>query len=85
MDPRALDAQQHPQVDGGPARSRLAAVAAQLIARKALNPLEETLPTSPQSLVGPLPALPRLACRVDAAGGGRGGPVQALGGIRVKI
>lgn len=88
MDPRALDAEQHSQVDGGPARSRLATVAAQLIAWKALNPLEETLPTSPQSLIGPLPPLPRLARRVDAAGGGRGCPVQALGciqGQRLKV
>lgn len=72
----ALDAQQHPQVDGGPAGSRLAAVTAQLVAWQALDPLQETLPSSPDP---PLPSLSGLAGRVDAAGGGWGSPVQTLG------
>lgn len=40
VDARALDAQQHSQVDGGPAWWALAAVTAQLIARQALHPLK---------------------------------------------
>lgn len=78
VDPRALDAEQHTQVDGGPARSCLAAVAAQLVAWQALYPLEEALAPSPHSPISPLPSLSGLAGRVDAAGGGRGRPVQAL-------
>lgn len=80
MDPRALDAEQHPQVDGGPARRRLAAVAAQLIAGEALHPLQQALPAGSGAPVGPLSALPGLAGRVDAAGGGRRRPVQTLQG-----
>ena len=81
VDPGALDAQQHPQVDGGPAGGRLAAVRAQVVAGQTLDPLEEALPSPahpsvPDSL--PPSALPGLTGRVDAAGGGRGGAVQAL-------
>lgn len=75
VDPRALDAEQHPEVDGGPAGSRLAAVAAKLIAGEALHPLQEALATSSGALVSPLAALPGLAGRVDAAGGRRRRPV----------
>lgn len=75
VDPRALDAEQHPQVDGGPAGSRLAAVAAKLIAGEALHPLQEALATSSCAPVSPVAALPGLAGRVDAAGGGRCRPV----------
>ena len=81
VDPGALDAQQHPQVDGGPAGGRLAAVRAQVVAGQTLHPLEEALPSPPHPPVPrplPPPALPGLTGRVDAAGGGRGGAVQAL-------
>ena len=81
MDPGALDAQQHPQVDGGPAGGRLAAVRAQVVAGQTLDPLEEALPSPAHTPVPrplPPPALPGLAGRVDAAGGGRGGAVQTL-------
>ena len=56
----------------------MSAVTAQLVARQALHPLEEALPTSPDSPLCPLPSLSGLAGRVDAAGGGRGRPVQTL-------
>lgn len=78
VDPRALDAEQHPQVDGGPAGSRLAAVAAELIAGEALHPLQEAFATSSRTPVNPLAALSGFTGRVDAAGGGRCRPVQAL-------
>lgn len=78
MDPRALYAEEHSQVDGGPAGSRLAAVTAQLVAWQALYPLEEAFPTSPHSPISPLPPLSGLAGRIDAAGGGRGCAVQTL-------
>uniref|UniRef100_A0AAY4CB10 Uncharacterized protein n=1 Tax=Denticeps clupeoides TaxID=299321 RepID=A0AAY4CB10_9TELE len=44
-------------------------VTAPLVPRQGLDPLQDALP--------PGHALPRLAGRVDAAGGRRGGPVQA--------
>lgn len=75
VDPRAFDAEQHPQVDGGPAGSRLATVTAKLIAGEALHPLEEALPASSGPLISPLPPISGLAGGVDAAGGGRCRPV----------
>lgn len=66
----ALDAQQDAQVDGGPARLSLAAVAALLVAGETLDALQDALPSDA--------ALPRLAGRVDAAGGRGGCPVEAL-------
>ena len=71
MDAGALDAQQDAQVDGGPAGVRLAAVAALLVAGQQLDPLQDALPADA--------ALPRLAGRIDAAGGRRGRSVQVLG------
>lgn len=70
MDAGALDAQQDAQVDGGPARVGLAAVAALLVARQTLDPLQDGLPSDA--------AFPRLAGRVDAAGGRRSRSVQTL-------
>lgn len=67
---RALDAQQDAQVDAGPAWIGLTTVAARVITRHTLHPLQHTL--SPDA------ALPRLTGRVDAAGGGRRRPVQTL-------
>lgn len=78
VDPRALDAEQHSQVDGGPAWGRLATVAAQLVSRQALHPLQQTLSPSPTRLLRPLPPVPGLAGRVDATGGRRSCPVQTL-------
>lgn len=78
VDPWALDAEQHSQVDGGPARGQLTTVTAQLVAWQALHPLEEAFSTSPNTPISPLPPLSGLAGRVDAAGGGRGCPVQTL-------
>lgn len=70
VDARALDTQQDAQVDGGPARVGLPAVAAVLVPRLALDPLQDGLPSHA--------ALPRLAGRIDTAGGGRGRSVQML-------
>lgn len=70
VDAGALDAQQYAEVDGGPARVGLAAVAALLVARQTLDPLQDGLPSDA--------ALPRLAGRVDAAGGWRSRSVQML-------
>lgn len=70
VDAGALDAQQDAEVDGGPARVGLAAVAALLVARQTLDPLQDGLPSDA--------ALPRLAGRVDAAGGRRSRSVQML-------
>lgn len=67
VDPGALDAQQDAQVDGGPAGVGLATVAALLIPRQTLDALQDGFPSDA--------ALPRLAGRVDAAGGRRGCPV----------
>lgn len=53
MDAGALDAQQDAQVDGGPARVGLTAVAALLVPRQALDALQDCLT--------PGAALPRLA------------------------
>lgn len=78
VDPRALDAKQHAQVDWSPAWSRLAAVTAQLVARQALHPLQERLSAAPARLVRPLPPVSGLAGRVDAAGGRWSRPVQTL-------
>lgn len=75
VDPWALDAEQHTQVDGSPARSRLSAVTAQLVAWQALYPLKKAFSPYPNPAVGPLS---RLAGRVDAARWGGGCPVQAL-------
>lgn len=80
VDPGALYAQQDSQVDGGPAGGALPTVTAQFIAREALHPLEQALPASPGPPVSPLPPISELAGRVDAAGGGRGCPVQTLRG-----
>ena len=70
VDAGALDAQQDSQVDGGPAGFRVAAVAALAVAGQTLDPLQDGL--SAQQ------AVPRLAGRVDAAGGRGGGPLQTL-------
>ena len=70
MDAGALDTQQDAQVDGGPAGVGLAAVAALLVPRQTLDPLQDG--------VAPDAALPRLAGRIDAAGGRRGRSVQML-------
>lgn len=43
MDAGALDAQQDAKVDGGPARVGLAAVAALLVPRQTLDPLQDGL------------------------------------------
>lgn len=85
MDPRALYAQQDSQVDGGPAGGALPTVAAQFVAREALHPLEQALPASPGPPVGPVPPLAELAGGVDAAGGGRGRPVQTLQGTGSRV
>lgn len=84
MDPRALDAQQDSKVDGRPEWRTLPTVTAQLIAWEALYPLEQALPASPGPPVGPLPPISQLAGGVDAAGGGRGRPVQVLQGRAVS-
>lgn len=80
MDPGALYAQQDSQVDGGPAGGALPTVTAQFIAREALHPLEQALPASPGPSVSSLTPISELAGRVNAAGGGRGRPVQTLRG-----
>lgn len=77
MDAGALDAQQDAQVDGGPAGVRLAAVAAMLVAWQQLDPLQDALPADA--------ALPRLAGRIDAAGGRRGRSVQVLDKKQRKV
>ena len=74
VDARALDAQQHAQVDRGPARLRVAAVTALAVPGQTLDPLQDGL--------HPDEALPRLAGRVDAAGGRGGRPLQTLRGQR---
>ena len=43
MDAGALDAEQHTQVDAGPARVRLAAVTTLAVAGHVLHPLQHTL------------------------------------------
>lgn len=70
VDAGAFDAEQDAQVDGGPARVSLAAVAAMLVARQTLDALQDGLPSDA--------ALPRLAGRIDAAGGRRSCSVQML-------
>lgn len=70
MNAGALDAQQNAEVDAGPARVGLTAVAADLVSRQRLDALQDAL--SPDN------TLPRLAGRVDAARGGRRRPVQTL-------
>jgi len=70
VDARALDTQQDAQVDRGPARVGLATVAAVLVPRLTLDPLQDGLPSHA--------ALPRLAGRIDTAGGWRGRSVQVL-------
>lgn len=70
VDPWALDAQKDAKVDGGPARVGLPAVAALLVSRHALDPLQDVLSSGT--------ALARLAGRIDAADGRGGCPVQML-------
>lgn len=53
MNARALDTQQDAQVDGGPARFGLAAIAAVLVPGQTLDPLQDGLAADT--------ALPRLA------------------------
>lgn len=75
MDAGALDAEEDAQVDGGPARVGLAAVAALLVSRQSLETLQDGVAADA--------ALPRLA-GIDAAGGGRSRSVQMLHVKHVK-
>lgn len=70
VNPRALDAEQDAQVDAGPARVGLTAVAALLVSGQT----EDTL----QNALAPPTALSRLICWIYTADGGGGGPVQTL-------
>lgn len=70
VDAGALDAQQDAQVDWGPARVGLTAVAALLVPRQTLDPLQDGL--------APGTALPWLTGWIDAACGWRGCSVQVL-------
>lgn len=70
MDAGAFDTQQDAQVDGGPAGVGLAAVAALLVPRQTLDALQDGFHSDA--------ALPRLAGRIDAAGGRRRRSVEML-------
>lgn len=74
VDARALDAEQHAQVDAGPAGVRLAAVAALPVASHALHALQGALALGP--------TLPKVRGRVDAACGWGRCAVQPLGTVR---
>ena len=76
VDARALDAEQHAQVDAGPARVRLPTVAALAVPSHVLHALQHTLALDA--------AFPRVRGRVDAAcGRGRRAvqPLETGGGV----